>query len=157
MWQYFPCKVVPNCSESTVKSIGDITIVPPVKHIHSVKNIVSSIFLIIYLFCGMGIAGREGYWYNCFPRVFHVSFLFSVCIRSESIFRQLFLMMLSVVCFYIRYIPNLYCYHDHIGVSYEFFCCANISFEIFPCPGICSYFRCHRVLSLVFCGISEDI
>ena len=41
-------------------------------------------------------------------QVFHVSFLFSVCIRSESIFLRLFLMMLSV-CFYIRYFPNLYC------------------------------------------------
>ena len=55
----------------------------------------------------MGVAVREGYWANCFPHVFHVSFLFSVCIRSKSIFLKLFLMMLSV-CFYIRYITNLF-------------------------------------------------
>ena len=73
-------------------------------------------FLYLFIhFVGWGLLGDS----QLLPHVFHVSFLFSVCIRSESIFLQLFLMMLSV-CFYIRYIPNLYCYHDHIDVSYDF-------------------------------------
>ena len=53
------------------------------------------IYLIIYLFSLVGwdgwgweqvVAGREGYWANCVSHIFHVLFLFSVCIHSESIF-----------------------------------------------------------------------
>ena len=110
MWQYFP--ISPLVIPLLCLQLINTSILWRISF--------SRFFLIIYLFCGMGIAGREGYWANCLPHVFHVSFLFSVCIRFESILLQLFLMMLSV-CFYIRHIPNLYCYHDHIGVSYDFF------------------------------------
>ena len=68
---------------------------------------------------GWGLLGERGIEPIISPMYFGFRFVFSVCIRSESIFLQLFFMMLSV-CFYIRYIPNLYCYHDQIGVSYDF-------------------------------------
>ena len=73
------------------------------------------------------------------PPYISCDILFSMCIHSEGVFLQLFSMMLSV-CFYIRYIPNLLCYHDHIDASFDSFY-ANTSFEVFPLfTRICSYF-----------------
>ena len=81
MWQYFPCKVVPNCSESTVKSIGDITIVPPVKHIYSVKNIVSSIFFNYLFILWDGDYWERGVLSQLFPPCISC-FVFVFCVHS---------------------------------------------------------------------------
>ena len=65
--------------------------------------------------------------YRFFDVIYWFIYLFIyMCIHSESIF--LFLMMLSVG-FYIWYIPTLFCYQDHIGISYNWFFCANTSCE----------------------------
>ena len=153
MWQHFPCKVVPNCSESTVKSIGDITIVPRVKHIHSVKSIVSSIFFNYLFILWDGNCWERGVLSQLFPPCISC-FVFVFCVHSfwEYFSSVIFDDVVSMFLHSIHSKPLL------LSWSYRrfiwFFCCANISFEIFPCPGICSYFRRHRVLSLVFCGIS---
>ena len=114
MWQYFPCKIVPNCSENTFKSIGDITIVPAVNHTHSWKNIVSSIVYIIYLSIERGVFSQ------CLPPYIWC-FVFSVCIHSEGIFLRLFLMMLSM-CFHIRYSNHIFLSLSHRRFIWFFFC-----------------------------------
>ena len=89
MWQYFLCKIVPNCSEKNVKSIGDITIVPTVNHTLSLKNIVSPIVYIIYLFIYFGgmvlLRGR-----GIQPIATTIYFMFRFCFLCAFILKVYF-------------------------------------------------------------------